>query len=263
VQEQRRFQMRPHFVNELRHRLRRIRATTDLDNFRGALELVRQFFDLTRERRGEHQRLPFLRQRFHDPSNRRKKAHVQHSIRFVEHKKLDTRKIGHSLIHQIDQPAWRRYDKIDTGSQRRDLRTFAHSAVNRGHAQRNMFGVSAHILFDLHHQLSRRRDDQSARPAFLPVVHRRRQLHQNRPNESGGFSGAGLRDANDIISRENMRDRRDLDRSRLGIAGVLNSLQDFGGKIKRTKWHKHRYYRPLGASSIYYINIRERQGKDV
>src|SRR5205823_10092598 len=109
---------------------------------------------------------------------------------------------------------------------------------NRSHAQRNMFGISEGILFDLHHQLSRRRHDQSAWPAFMPVVHRRRQLHQNRPNESRGFSGAGLRDANDIISRENVRDRRDLDRSWLGVAGVMNSLQDFRGKIKRTKWHR-------------------------
>ena len=63
------------------------------------------------------------------------------------------------------------------------------------------------------------------------------ELHQNRPNESRGFSGAGLRDADDIMSRENVRDRRDLDRSWLGVAGVINSLQDFRGKIKRAKWH--------------------------
>ena len=47
---------------------------------------------------------------------------------------------------------------------------------------------------------------------------RRSQLHQDRPNESRGFFGTGLRDANNI---ENVRDRRDLDRSPLGAKGPI------------------------------------------
>jgi hypothetical protein len=66
-------------------------------------------------------------------------------------------------------------------------------------------------------------------------VSRRRELHQNRPNESRGFSSAGLGDANDIVSGENGWDGRDLDRGWLGVPGVVNGLQDLGGKIKGTK----------------------------
>ena len=165
MKQQRGLQMRANFVGKLRHRFRRIRAPADLDNLRRLLELVGQLFDFARERGGEHERLPFLRQRFHDLADRRKKTHVQHPIGFVEHEKFDAGKIGNALPHQIDQPARRRHDQIDAGTQRLDLRTFAHSAENRRHAQRKMFRVSAHVLLDLHHQLTRRRDHQRARAA--------------------------------------------------------------------------------------------------
>ena len=45
MEEQRRFQMRRHFVNELRHRLGRISPATDLDNLGRMLELVGERLD--------------------------------------------------------------------------------------------------------------------------------------------------------------------------------------------------------------------------
>ena len=229
MKQKRRFQMRTHFVNQLRHRLRRIRAPSDLDNLGRLLELVGQLLDFARERGGEHERLPFLRQRFHDLPDRRKKTHVQHAIGFVEHEKFEPGKIGRALLHQIDQPARCRDDQIDPGTQRLDLRAFAHSAENRGHAQRKMFRVGAHVLLDLHDELTRRRHHQRARAVCRwssYCMRAARELRQNRQNKSGGFSRAGLRDADDIVPRENERDGRDLDRSRLGVTGVLNGLQN-------------------------------------
>ena len=170
MQEQRRLEMLAHFVNELRHRLGRIRATADLDHFRRALELVRERFDFARKRRGKQQRLPFLRQRFHDLPDRRKKAHVEHPVGFIEHEKFDPGKIRVALSHQIEQPTRRGDDEIDAGAERLDLRTFAHAAENRRHAQRQMLRVGAHILLDLHDEFARRRDDQRAHPALLPAA---------------------------------------------------------------------------------------------
>src|SRR6266404_1839192 len=141
------------------------------------LELMGQLLNFIRERSGEHERLAFLRQCFYDPANRRKKTHVEHSIGLVEHEKLDARKVGYSLVHQIDQPPRCGYDKIDPGTQRLDLRTLTHAAENRGHPQRNVFRVSASVLLDLHHQLTSRRDHQCAWTASLTVVLRRSQLH--------------------------------------------------------------------------------------
>ena len=84
--------MRANFVSKLRHRVGRVRAPADLHNLGRMLELVGQLLDFARERSREHERLAFLRQRFHDPANRRKKTHVEHSIGLVEHEKLDARK---------------------------------------------------------------------------------------------------------------------------------------------------------------------------
>ena len=159
--------MRTNFVSKLRDRLGRVRSPPNLHNLGRLLELVGQVLDFARKRGGEHERLPFLRQCFHDPANRRKKTHVKHAIGLVEHEKLDAGKVGYSLFHQIDQTPRRSHDQIDTGTQRLDLRTFTHSAENRGHAQGNMFRVCAHVLLDLDHQLTSRREHQRARRCAL------------------------------------------------------------------------------------------------
>ena len=140
------------------------------------------------------------------------------------------------LPHQIDQPARRRDHQIDAGAQRLDLRTFAHPAENRGHAQRQMFGISAHVLFDLHDQLPRRRDDQRARPAALAVVPSTPPASsKSAKTKAAVFPVPVCAMPMTSCPGENVRNRRDLDRSRLGVAGVINSLQDFWGKIKGTK----------------------------
>ena len=160
--------MRANFVSQLRHRVGRDSRAGRSRQSWANVGIVRQLLDLARERSREHECLAFLRQRFHDLANRRKKTHVQHPIGLVEHEKFDARKIGCALLHQIDQPPRRSHDKIDPGTQRLDLRTFAHAAENSGHAQRNMFRVSAHVLLDLHDQLTRRRNDQRARSRTAP-----------------------------------------------------------------------------------------------
>src|SRR6266404_4412241 len=99
--------MLANFVSKLRYRVGRVRAPANLHNLGRMLELMSQLLDFSRERSGEHERLAFLRQRLHDPANRRKKTHVEHSISLVQHEKLDARKVGYSLVHQIDQPPWR------------------------------------------------------------------------------------------------------------------------------------------------------------
>ena len=227
-----------HFVNELRHRLRGIGAAADLDHFRRALEFVRQRFDLARERGREHQRLALLRQRFHDPPDRREEAHVEHAVRFIEDEKFEPGEIRVALPHQIDQPARRRDDQFDPGAQRLDLRTLAHAAEDRRHAQRQMFRVGAHVFLDLHHQLARRRDHQRAHPAPLPFAEPSSEMMQNRQDEGRRLAGAGLRDADDIAPGENLRNGGRLDRRRLGVTSFLDGFEDAVVETERTKGHE-------------------------
>jgi hypothetical protein len=88
MQQQRRLQMFRHFIDELRDRLGGIRAAADLHNFRRALKFVREQFDLLRERRGKHQRLPLLGQLLHDAPDVRQKSHVQHPVGLIQHEKF-------------------------------------------------------------------------------------------------------------------------------------------------------------------------------
>src|SRR5213078_1016229 len=75
------------------------------------------------------------------------------------------------------------------------------------------------------------------------------QLRQNRQNESRCLSRACLGDADKIMSGENVRDRGDLNRSRLGVACFLDRLENLRGKIKSAKWHKPGTIVSSGASA--------------
>jgi len=52
-----------------------------------------------------------------------------------------------------------------------NLRIFVDAAIDRRHAQRQMSSVGAHILFDLHDQLARRRHDNTRIPAAPRADH--------------------------------------------------------------------------------------------
>ena len=114
-----------------------------------------------------------------------------------------------------------------------------------------MFRVSAHVLLDLDHEFTRRRHDQRARAAPLPVLDRSGQLGQDRQDERRRLPGTGLRDADDIVSGENVRDGCDLDRSRLGVTRVVHGLEDLGRKMECAKGHCVRDYRRLRSIRIF------------
>src|ERR1700741_4702984 len=112
-----------------------------------------------------------------------------------------------------------------------------------------MSRISAHVLLDLHHKLTGRRHDQRARAAPFSVAHGSSQLRQDGQNESGCLSRARLRDADEIVPGQNVRDRGDLNRSRFGVTGFLDRLENLGGKMKSAKWHKPGTIVPCCASA--------------
>jgi hypothetical protein len=77
------------------------------------------------------------------------------------------------------------------------------------------------------------------------------ELHQNRQNKSGGLSGPGLGDADDIVSRENEWNGRNLNWSRLGVTRIPNGLQNLRGKMKCAKRHEAATVARYVPSRIY------------
>ena len=72
----------------------------------------------------------------------------------------------------------------------------------------------------------------------MSVLDRSSQLRQDRQHERRRLAGARLRDADDIVSGENVRDGCDLDRSRLGVTRVVHGLQEPGAKdgVRERAW---------------------------
>ena len=111
-----------------------------------------------------------------------------------------------------------------------------------------MLRVGAHVFLDLHHEFARRRDHQRAHPAPLSVADGSGELRQDRQNERGRLARARLRDADEVVSRQNGRDRRRLNRSRLGVASFLDGFENWRRKLQSAKRHKPGTIVPSGAS---------------
>ena len=119
-----------------------------------------------------------------------------------------------------------------------------------------MFRVRAHVLFDLHHEFTGRRNHQRAHATPLIIPDGSSQLRQNGENECGRLPRAGLRDPDEIVPGQNVRDRGHLNRSRLGIAGFLHGFENLRGKIKSAKWHKPGTIVPSAASASLILLAR-------
>ena len=239
MEQKRGFQVRSHFVGKLRHRVRRVRAPADLNNFRRLLKLVGQRLDLRGERRREHQRLALPRQRAHDLPNRGKKSHVQHPVGFVEHEKFDPGKIADAAApsNRLAGPASRQPDPRRNATPR--------SGGVRSRRRRRWPCATEDV------SRKRARSPRSARPARAsaqpparvcraagPVADGSRELRQDGQHERRRFPRAGLRNPDKIVPGQNVRDGGHLNRGRLGVAGILNGLENLRGKIESAKRHK-------------------------
>ena len=225
MNEQRRFQMPRHFIDELRDGLGGIRAATDLDNFRRVLKFVRERFDLFRERGGEHQRLPLFRKLADNLPDGRKKTHVQHAVGFVEDEKLEAGEIAVAPAEQIEQASRTRNHNVSCGTQRANLRLFADATEYGGDGEWKMFGVGADVFLDLHDEFARGREDEDTGAAVRPGGSLRGgELCKHRQRERGGLAGAGLRDADEVVTGDDRRNGGGLDGRRFGVTRFLDGL---------------------------------------
>jgi hypothetical protein len=88
----------------------------------------------------------------------------------------------------------------------------------------------------LQHQLARWRDDQNLCAATLARL--RRQLGKDGQRERRRLARAGLRDPNEVVTRDDRRNGGGLDGRRLRVTGFRDRPSNFGIKAKCAKWHK-------------------------
>ena len=169
--------------------------------------------DLAWHRRREQHGLPVLRRVGDDPFDRGRKAHVEHTVSFVEDEDSDAPQVDRAPLYVVDQPAGSCDDDVRRVLERADLRVHRRTADE----QSRSCAEAPVRLFDLLGQLARRRDDQTE------VA--RLEASEHRNNERERLARASLCDADDVVAVEQRRDCLLLDGSGRRKAEAFDALE--------------------------------------
>ncbi|CCK01729.1 hypothetical protein BN129_172 [Cronobacter sakazakii 701] len=182
-----------HEMHMLRHLLRGGVAARHFHFFRVMQQFFRQRFNVVGEGRGEEQVLTLRRQFRQHAADIVNKAHVQHTVGFIQHQHFHLIELHRVLMFEIEQTT-RRCDKhVHAAAQFHHLRVDAHAAKHDQRADVEIFAVFAHVLAHLGCEFTRRGQDQRThRATAFRVRLVRRQALQQRQRKACGFAGAGL-----------------------------------------------------------------------
>src|SRR5439155_21915223 len=137
------------------------------------------------------------------------------AVRFVEQKNLELVEDDVLALDVVDEASRSRDDHVGAGVQRLLLRLERHAAKDGRDGERGVPRILANALLHLHAELARWCEDNGARaPRSVE------QLLSERERERGRFAGTSLREADDIASAKDQRDRLTLDRGRRAIVCV-------------------------------------------
>ena len=126
-------------------------------------------------------------------------AHVQHTIRLIQHKGFDMVKVHKALIHQVPQASGTGDDHIRTAPKGVDLSLLVHAAENHRRIDRQSLAVEHEVVIDLLGKLAGRRENQCADGSRLTEPHGifSKALNHGK-RKRGGLAGAGLRAAEHV-----------------------------------------------------------------
>ena len=154
----------------------------------------------------------------HDALHVRQKAHVEHAVDLVEHQHVDSAQGQVALFEEVEQPARRGHDHIDSPVKILPLPAVAHAAVNHGGAQVGELAEVTEGFLHLHSQLAGGLEDEATQRSMAL------EALQNRQGKGGRLASAGLGGANHIAAGEHHRDGLHLNGSRLGVAHLLHRV---------------------------------------
>ena len=183
-----------------------------------------QFGDLRRNGRREQQGLTLFRQELDDALDVREETHIEHAVGLVEHEKLYLVQLDDLLTHQIPQTARSGDKNVHTALDRLDLRHLRYAAEDDCCRARHVARILAHVFVNLQCKLTGRREDERTDGALFALA--LGQSLDDRHRECTGLARAGLGAAHQVAAFEHRRDRLLLDGRRLGIACLLQGLED-------------------------------------
>ena len=211
---------------------------------------------LLRHRRREEYRLAGRGQCLENAFDRRIEAEIDHLVAFVEDKMLDIVELDLATGLKVLETARRGHDHINAFIQRPDLEVIALAAADGNVADLEAAGESLDAVRNLIGELSRRGEDQHACPAHIVGLALVEQLVQKRQQIGRRLTGAGLRQADEIMSGKNGRNGLLLDRGRLGQALRRDVVDD----ARRETKFKKRIARKIAAFFRHLLSGFDRNG---
>ncbi len=158
-------------------------------------------------------------------------AHVEHLVGLVQHHDADGVEAQGPSPHVIEGAPGRRHHDLGSSLQGPDLLIHGRSAVEGQDAQADALGVLVDRLRDLHGQLARGHEDESAGATPLLAVFGDPLEHGQ--GEGRGLAGPGRRLAEHIASGKQHGNGLALDRCRFLVAERGDRAHQGGGEAER------------------------------
>ena len=216
----------------LANRRDRLGLRLDGNFFRVFQVLLRQAANRRWHGGGEQSHLAVVWRRFHHGFDVFDKAHAQHLVSFVEHQAGQGGKIERALGQVVNHPARGTDDKLDAITQCTQLRTVIHATTEADDAHvRILVAVTAKGFRHLQCQFARRRQHQYLDKAGLEMG----EAGNQRQGKGSGFTGTGLRLADNITAGQHMRNHLRLDRRRGLVTKLAQGIEHRRSKAKAVK----------------------------
>ena len=229
-----------HGVDHLRNALHRRVAGRDLNALGVLQERSGQVANFIAEGGGEQQALFVFGHQGQDFFHVMNKAHVEHSVGFVQHQNFNAGQIEQALALQVKQATRCGHQHVDAAFDAIDLRLHAHATKHHGGLEAEVFTVVFHGLFNLGRQFTSRCEHQSAdgfAAKFVATRFRQAELVQDRQGKGCSFAGAGLSTCQQVVPCQDDRNRLGLDGRRCVVALLLHGLQNGRSQIQFFKCH--------------------------
>ncbi len=212
-----------HFVNVQIDVFRRFGGNTDRDARRILHVRSHQMRDALLDGRGKQQGLAGFGQILQDQLNGRKKAHVQHAVRFIEHHRLHASEVNQATLQKVTQAARCRDHNLRTVANLAQLPGFVHAAHHNRRPDRGSDGQLHHSFIDLDRQFAGWAEHHRANLARSGLVHVGQHPLDHRDRECQGLSSSSLRRGHYILAGESRGNRLRLHR-RGGDEAMLRQI---------------------------------------
>ena len=236
VQKQTDFSLSIDKINMLSNCFDWVSGYSNLNHFRGLLDA---FGEVAYFRsycgRKEHS-LAICRQGVNDFLDVPDKAHIEHSVGLVENEDFDVPQVDGSSIHMVKKSSWCSNNDVNASMKSSKLPIDVYAAVNGKCSNVEETAIASYRLFNLHRQLSRRREDKRADKFSFGRVFVAEAV-EDWQDKSGGFTCSGLSAADNVFACNSGGNHLGLNFSGSDVAGGKNALDERVGKTKSFKWH--------------------------